>query len=64
VMCGARCCNPGEWCDDSGDEPACRCGDKEGCKGDGVGVSVVCCPSEGEPGEGVCGDTCRDAACE
>ncbi len=52
TCCGSGCCGPGEWCDNSSNPPACRCGSNGACSTSAMcsapeltadGCGVICC---------------------
>src|SRR5262252_3224403 len=55
ACCGTGCCASGEWCDQSGATPVCRCGNGAACTN-----GLMCAASLGGPG--ICGTICCGGA--
>jgi Chaperone of endosialidase len=55
ACCGTSCCAPGEWCDNTGAAPACRCGSNAACTGGNMCASGGPAPVDGTA---TCGFTC------
>lgn len=57
--CGGACCGAGEWCDNSGGPPTCRCGSNLACSGGNTcnapavntenPCGIICCTGSGCP---------------